>query len=154
MKNGNERFTAVNKKDVAGVALAMWIAALGTTGLAAQGSAILVKPERQVTAVQSKFFCNTKALTREERARHTQLGDKLMAARKEIVESEKGYEFQYSPADVSVAEVAEWVTAESKCCPFFDFHIDLENQGKLVCLRLTGEEGVKAFIRAEFKTQK
>ena len=39
---------------------------------------------------------------------------------------------------------------ESRCCPFFDFHIDLENQGKLICLRLTGEEGIKAFIRAEF----
>ena len=61
----------------------------------------------------------------------------------------QGYEFQYSPADVSVAELAAWVAAESKCCPFFDFHIDLEREGKLVCLRLTGEEGIKAFIRAE-----
>jgi len=42
---------------------------------------------------------------------------------------------------------------ESKCCPFFDFHIDLENEGKLVCLRLTGEEGIKQFIRAEFNVQ-
>jgi len=51
---------------------------------------------------------------------------------------------------VTLAELAQWVVAESKCCPFFDFHIDLENGGKLVCLRLTGEEGIKAFIRAEF----
>jgi hypothetical protein len=49
-----------------------------------------------------------------------------------------------------VAEVAEWVAAESRCCPFFDFHIDLEEEGKLVCLRLTGEQGIKQFIRAEF----
>ena len=49
-----------------------------------------------------------------------------------------------------LAELAEWVGAESKCCPFFDFHIDVEREGKLLCLRLTGEEGIKAFIRAEF----
>ncbi|OLB18470.1 MAG: hypothetical protein AUI12_17660 [Acidobacteria bacterium 13_2_20CM_2_57_6] len=91
-----------------------------------------------------------KALTPEERARHKQLSEKLLAARKETVETEKGYEFQYGPDDVTLAELAQWVVAESKCCPFFDFHIDLENGGKLVCLRLTGEEGIKAFIRAEF----
>jgi hypothetical protein len=113
-----------------------------------------VQPGRQAATVQSKFYCNIKALTPEERARHKQLSEKLMAARKEIAETEKGYEFQYSPADISLAELAEWVAAESKCCPFFDFHIDLEREGKLACLRLTGEEGVKAFIRAEFKIEK
>ena len=122
-------------------------------GLRAQSSAIAVQPERQGATVQSKFYCNIKALTLEERARHKQLSEKLMAARKEIVETEKGYEFQYSPADVSLPELAEWVAAESKCCPFFDFHIDLEREGKLVCLRLTGEERVKAFMRAEFKIE-
>ena len=123
----------------------------GATGLLAQGSAIVVRPERQAASMQSKFYCNTKALTPTERARHRQLSEKLAAARKEIVETEKGYEFQFSPADLSLAELAEWVGAESKCCAFFDFHIDLEREGKLLCLRLTGEEGIKAFIRAELK---
>ena len=150
MKTGNERFVTVMKKVAASLTLAIWIGSSGMTGLAAQGSAILVQPEKQVTTVQNKFYCNIKALTPEQRARHKSLTEKLMAVRKETVETEKGYEFQYSPKDVSLAELAEWVAAESKCCPFFDFHIDLENQGKLVCLRLTGEEGIKAFIRAEF----
>jgi hypothetical protein len=151
MKNGKERFVTESKKSAAGVTLALWIGSGGAIGLAAQGSAIVVEAERQVASVQSKFYCNMKALTTEERTRHRQLTEKLTAVRKEIVETEKGYEFQYSPADISLAELAEWVTAESKCCPFFDFHIDLEREGKLVCLRLTGEEGIKAFIRAEFK---
>ena len=100
--------------------------------------------------VETAFYCNVKALNPGERARHNQLTEKLLAARKATVETEKGYELQYSPADVTVTEIAEWVIAESKCCPFFDFHIDLENAGKLICLRLTGREGVKEFIRAEF----
>jgi len=153
MKNGKERFVTVSKKSAAGVTLALWIGSGAAMGLAAQGSAIVVRPEGQMATVQSKFYCNIKALTPEERARHKQLSEKLLAARKEIVETEKGYEFQYSPGDVSLPELAEWVVAESKCCPFFDFHIDLEREGKLVCLRLTGEEGIKAFIRAECKIE-
>jgi hypothetical protein len=154
MKKGNERFVTLSKRIAAIVTLATLIGGSGMMKLAAQGSAILVQPETQVTTVQSKFYCNIKALTAEERARHKSLTEKLMTVRKEILETEKGYEFQYSPADVSLAELAEWVVAESKCCPFFDFHIDLEREGKLVCLRLTGEEGIKAFIRAEFKMEK
>ncbi len=152
MKNRKEGVVTASKKSSAGVMLALWMGSGAAMGLAAQGSAILVKPERQAT-VQSKFYCNTKALTPEDRAQHKQLSEKLMAARKEVVETEKGYEFQFSPGDVTLAELAEWVGAESKCCPFFDFHIDLEREGKLLCLRLTGEEGIKAFIRAEFNVR-
>jgi hypothetical protein len=154
MKNGNEKFWTAGKNSVAGVILALWMGGSGAMGLAAQSSEIVVQPERQVATVQSKFYCNIKALTPEQRARHKQLSEKLMAARKETVETEKGYEFQFSPGDLTLAELAEWVVAESKCCPFFDFHIDLEREGKLVCLRLTGEEGIKAFMRAEFKVDK
>jgi len=107
--------------------------------------------EKEVATIQSKFYCNVKALTPEERAHLKELSEKLKAARKEIVETATGYEFQFSPKNVSLAELAEWVSMESKCCPFFDFHIDLEGEGSLLCLRLTGEEDVKAFIRAEFQ---
>jgi hypothetical protein len=113
-------------------------------------SPIIASQEKGTVIVQGKFYCNIKALTPDERASHKQLTDKLIRIRKEVVETEKGYEFQFSPADVSLAELAEWVAAEGKCCPFFDFHIDLEQQGALLCLRLTGEEGIKAFIRLEF----
>jgi hypothetical protein len=104
----------------------------------------------QKSTRQAGLYCNVKALTASERERHKKLTEKLMTSRSDTVETDKGYEFQYSPAKVSVAEVAEWVEMESKCCPFFDFHIDLEQEGQLVCLRLTGREGIKAFIRAEF----
>ena len=136
------------------------IASLGLLGLGgetASAKAIERAPlsgaERQST-VQSKFYCNSKALSPAERAHHKELTAKLMGVEKEVVETENGYEFQYSPAEVSISELADWVAAEGKCCPFFDFHIDLEREGKLLCLRLTGPEGVKAFIRSEFQVAK
>jgi hypothetical protein len=102
-------------------------------------------------AAETKFYCNVKALNPAERASHEQLTEKLIAVRTEIVEMDCGYEFQFSRSTMTLAELADWVAAEGKCCPFFDFRIDLEHEGKLLCLRLTGEEGIKAFIRAEFQ---
>lgn len=111
---------------------------------------VTTQKEQQKMADAGRFYCNTKALSPAERAKHEALTKKLLEVRRATVETEKGYELQFSPADVTVAEVAEWVVAESKCCSFFHFHIDLENEGTLICLRLTGAEGVKQFIRAEF----
>jgi hypothetical protein len=126
------------------------VALVGGGGDAIAAQLVPTRNQEKEVMIQSKFYCNTKALNPSERAHHKLLTDKLVAQRTQIIETDKGYEFQYSPSTVSLAELAEWVTAESKCCPFFGFHIDLENEGKLLCLRLTGEEGVKAFLRAEF----
>ena len=135
------------------------VAVAGLAALLSSGALVQATPqetnakdkEKQVLTTQNKFYCNIKALNPAERERHKQLTDKLIAARREIVETEKGYEFQYSPSNVSIGELADWVVAEGKCCPFFDFHIDVEHEGKLLCLRLTGEEGIKPFIRSEFQ---
>lgn len=153
MSRMTERFVAVSKRSAARAAMTLWIAGGTAAGLLAQGSVITVRPDMKTTTRQSKFYCNVKALTPEERARHKQLGDRLAAERRKIVETAKGYEFQFRPKTVSLAELAEWVAAESKCCPFFDFHIDLEEEGGLLCLRLTGEEGIKVFIRSEFHVE-
>jgi hypothetical protein len=142
-----KKFAGTKNAIVAGVGLSLVAIVGNAAGAKAQGSA--EKNAEKQTVTQGKFYCNIKALSPAERASHKQLTNKLMALRKETVELAKGYEFQYSPRDVSLAELAEWVAAEGKCCPFFDFHIDLECEGELLCLRLMGAEGIKTFIRAE-----
>lgn len=145
-----KKSTGVRNKQFVAVAGLVGFLAAGVTAQTSLRATTANSPENEVITTQSKFYCNTKALTPAERARHKQLTDKLIAEREQIVGAENGYEFQYSPSAVSLAELTEWVGAESKCCPFFDFHIDLEREGNLLCLRLTGPEGVKAFIRSEF----
>ena len=144
MKNG----MLVRKAGVAAIAM-LSAAGAGTAGASTRSQSQESAKNRAVV-VEERYFCNVKALNTDERKRHEELTRKLLAKHREVVETEKGYEFQYAPEDVSVAEAAEWVEAESKCCPFFDFHIDLEKQGRLVCLRLTGGTKIKAFIRSEF----
>ena len=136
---------------VATTAIGLVIAGGVTDRVTAYESRRPTREDHQSMTTGSKFFCNMKALVPAERTHHKQLTEKLISNRTEIVETEKGYEFQFSPSVVSIAELADWVVAESKCCPFFDFHIDLEREGTLVCLRLTGDQGIKAFIQSEFQ---
>ncbi|HYL62865.1 MAG TPA: hypothetical protein VE077_09605 [Candidatus Methylomirabilis sp.] len=149
MSRRKDRFLGVSRRSAATAAIGLFTLANATVSPAAQNSQAKNSKEDAVVTVQGKFYCNTKALTPAEKARHKELGDKMRRSQSATIETPNGYEFQYSPKDVSLAELAEWAMAESKCCPFFDFHIDLENEGTLVCLRLTGNEGVKSFIRAE-----
>jgi uncharacterized protein HemX len=150
MNKENEKFTPTWKLTLLGAALALLMAGTGTVRMQAQ--AVLKKSNAEGQPMtQSKFYCNRNALNPTERAHHKQLTDKLLATRTNIVETEKGYEFQFSPSTISLAELADWVAAEGKCCEFFDFHIDLERRGSLLCLQLTGDEGIKPFIRAEFQ---
>jgi len=39
---------------------------------------------------------------------------------------------------------------ERRCCPFFDLSLRLDREGGPMWLELTGREGVKEFIKAEF----
>ena len=151
MAIGNEQFVGTKKRTAAATALALLLTSSGAPRALGQNAPATANMEKKAMTTASKFFCNTTALTPAERTYHKELTDKLIASRKEIVETEKGYEFQYNPSTVSLAELADWVVAEGKCCPFFDFHIDLEREGQLLCLRLTGEEGIKPFIRSEFQ---
>jgi hypothetical protein len=154
MNAGNKVFARSKNARFASRALCLLPIGIGTRQLYGQRTTAVTNEEKMAGMTQARFYCNTKALNPGERARHKQLTDKLIAACKEILERESGYEFQYGPSDVSLADLAEWVVAESKCCPFFDFHIDLEREGTLLCLRLTGEEGIKRFILAEFAVPK
>ena len=107
-------------------------------------------PSAQAPAEVTGFYCNLKAFTPAERARHEQLSKKLREARVEIKELSNGFAFRLQNESVSLPDVAEWVSGERKCCPFFDFEIDFQGDGGPLWLELKGKDGVKQFIRSEF----
>ena len=154
MRQKKEQLEGSGVKKAAAAVVALLIAgSVASASTAPKQEQKQAGKENTMTTTQSKFYCNLKALTPEERTHLKQLGDKLKASRTKIVEMGNGYEFQFSPKNVTLAELTDWVRMESRCCSFFDFHIDLENEGTLLCLRLTGEDGIKQFIRNEFAVQ-
>jgi hypothetical protein len=131
------------------------VALISVFGLAAR----LLRGNRSVQAAvgertmieASGFYCNLKALSVKERARHLQLTYEIERARVETVELANGFAFRFQDGTVSLAELAEWVSAERKCCPFFDFEIEQQADDGPLWLKLRGKEGAKAFMRAEFR---
>jgi len=99
---------------------------------------------------ESPFFCNRTALTAEQRQRQQELGKTLGSALLGVQELADGYEFEFTPAPGNYQELAEFTPMEVACCPFFDVSIRLEREHGKLWWRLTGREGVKPFIRAEF----
>jgi hypothetical protein len=117
------------------------------------GPAPRVMAGNQVTQQASGFYCNLKALTPEERVRQHELAQAIAGAKLETKELADGYAFRLQVERVSVTDLAVWVAAERKCCPFFDFEISLGREGGPLWLRLRGAEGVKDFMRHELHIQ-
>ena len=89
------------------------------------------------------------ALSNEERSRHQALEENLRSALRTVHELPDGFAFEFPFDQATYAELTELTRLEHSCCTFFDIAIILEHGNKL-CWRLTGSEGVKRFIRAEF----
>jgi len=103
---------------------------------------------------ETPFYCNIKVLSVAERAHKKQIGEKMAASQVETKELPYGYAYRYRPGGVSLVELADWVESERRCCPFFDMAIETKREGGPVWLKITGRQGVKEFIRGEFKGSK
>ncbi|HYL99667.1 MAG TPA: hypothetical protein VEZ90_11990 [Blastocatellia bacterium] len=123
-------------------------------GIRASNCLITVQQENTATSSthESRFACDAMALTPELRRRHfEELSPALRSVNKSIRELTNGYEFEF-PADQKTFQMlTEWVIQERECCPFFDIDVRLDREKGPMWLRLTGREGTKDFVKAEFE---
>ena len=98
---------------------------------------------------QTPIACDMTAIPPEQRQSHVTTSRNLFAKIQQSRELENGYEFRLADEPRLVLELAEFISLEKLCCPFLNFVIEVEQEGGPVWLRLTGREGVKAFIREE-----
>ncbi len=98
---------------------------------------------------ETVFMCRLDALDTAERARYQELRKQLHAGVQEVKELPNGYAFRLSADSSTILLAAEWITFERRCCPFFNFALDIESEKQSLWLNVTGREGVKAFMRLE-----
>jgi hypothetical protein len=103
----------------------------------------------EANSKSTAFVCNLGVMNQEERARYVALSCKLMGASEERREFDHGYAFRLLSQKISLLEIAEWVTLERRCCPFFNLQIEAEPNDGPIWLRMTGAAGAKEFIRSE-----
>lgn len=90
--------------------------------------------------------CNLKALTSEQRKELGQIGKHVIAAIDDSRDLKDGYAFRIDPRKASLADVAQWLDLWRRCCPFYEFQIDLHAANARVWLSVKGQPGVKEYI--------
>ena len=98
---------------------------------------------------QSPLACDMTAIPATQRQTHLSASRALFAQIQETGELSDGYQFRFANEPNVIKQLAEFVSLEKLCCPFLGFAIEIEAENGPVWLRLTGREGVKAFIREE-----
>ena len=96
------------------------------------------------------FYCNVEAIGKTERERYKQTTEELTKARTETNELPHGFAFQLKSEAVFLPDLGERIFYERRCCPFFDFEVELQRDNGPLWLKLRGRDGVKQFIRSEF----
>ena len=96
------------------------------------------------------FVCDMTALDPSKRARHRALAMELRPAVVAFEELPDGYAARFERAPERYLLLAEFMTLEALCCPFFTLALEAACDGGPLRLRITGPDGVKPFIRAEF----
>jgi hypothetical protein len=94
---------------------------------------------------EPQLACNLFAMSAEQRALYPSLRQTLNENVIETRELPNGYAFRH-PIDLLLT-AAQWIDLERLCCPFFKFAILVD--GERLWVELTGEEGVKAAMKAE-----
>ena len=98
---------------------------------------------------ESPIACDMSAIEPDRREQHIATGKDVFRAVTEILELPDGYAFRLADEPNMLVKTAEFISLEKLCCPFLGFVVEIKPEGGAVWLRLTGREGVKAFIREE-----
>ena len=95
--------------------------------------------------------CNLLGLTAAERLRQQELHKQLFSRPETVRELANGYAVGLPGTKENILAIAEFISLERVCCSFFRFDLEVGRQKEPVWLRITGGEGVKEFLKAQFK---
>jgi len=98
------------------------------------------------------FACNLKAISAAERPRYNELVKRVRDAMRDRTETSNGYAFKLDSKRITLLEAAEWIGMERLCCPFLTLQLSAAGNQAHWVLTLTGPEGVKPLLDAEFPT--
>lgn len=85
-------------------------------------------------------------------AAHMSEGRRLLSLAAERLELPNGWALGFPGDDGTLFALAHWVAGERRCCPFLTFALECQPEPGGTWLRITGPEGAKEVLQAEFAT--
>jgi hypothetical protein len=95
--------------------------------------------------------CRLGVFTAAERERQQELREAVSKAAVGVDEEPDGYRLRFRDDPAVLAQIAEWIPLERRCCPFLAFDVDWPAGKAGPSLHLGGRPGVKEFLAAEMK---
>lgn len=100
------------------------------------------------THVGRPIACDMTALSAAERHRYDALRPRVLNALDGVEETPTSFRLRIG-ASGPIAEVAEWMQLEHRCCAFLDITLSLNGDGTS-WIEIGGSAAMKAFLREEF----
>jgi hypothetical protein len=94
--------------------------------------------------------CDLTGIRSADRPRYNELFKRLRTAIRYRTEVSNGYGFRLDSTTISLPEAAEWMNMERLCCPFLTFQLSTSGNQQFWLLTITGPEGTKKLLDAEF----
>lgn len=104
-----------------------------------------MEPPPRKTGDEQPLACNLGAMDARQTERYRALRKRLEHPG-EVRELDNGYAFGYTLQSGLLVALADYVSLERLCCPFFDFTIEVRRGGDEVSLEMTGPEGAKGIL--------
>jgi len=102
---------------------------------------------------ESPIMCVLGSLDAKQLDRHQELRKQLRDKTQEVRELADGYAMRLPAENGMILSVAEFITLERLCCPFFGFELEVERDQGSLWLKLTGRDGVKEFLKAQLEAR-
>jgi hypothetical protein len=91
--------------------------------------------------------CDLTVFNATERIKHLALAKSLLGKARQVIEHEDGFTFVFGQSPLLEMEIANWVSKEKRCCPFFSFELSRANTPPSLRLRIVGPDGAKEILR-------
>ncbi len=99
---------------------------------------------------QAGLACDLDALVPADHDRQATTFERLRQSVQEVAELPDGWAVRLPATDDMLHLIADFVSYERRCCPFFEFNLNVTPNAGPIWLRLTGRPGVKAFLSGAF----
>jgi hypothetical protein len=92
--------------------------------------------------------CDLTVFSNSERNEHIALAKSLLEQARQIIEHKDGFTFVFEQSPFLEMQIANWVSKEKRCCPFFSFDLSRAKTPPSLRLRIVGPNRAKEILRS------
>jgi hypothetical protein len=105
--------------------------------------------DKAITSVHGDkaIVCDLTVFSHSERTEHIAIAKSLFQQARQVIEHKDGFTFVFEQSPVLKMQIANWVSKEKRCCPFFSFDLSRAKTPPSLRLHIIGPDRAKELLR-------